>query len=49
MGYIRKKRQLKEIPECDVEQCHNLKKYTDPHTKKNYCSVACYRILNSSH
>ena len=40
---LQKKRQLKEIPECDV--CHNPKKYTDPHTKKNYCSVACYRIL----
>lgn len=42
---LQKKRQLKEIPECDVDQCHNPKKYTDPHTKKNYCSVACYRIL----
>lgn len=30
---------------CEVLSCRNGKKYRDPVTKKNYCSVSCYQEL----
>ena len=39
--------QPKIIPKCDVEGCKNIKKYTDPKTKKNYCSVECFKIIRN--
>ncbi len=31
--------------QCEVLSCRNSKKYRDPVTKKNYCSVSCYQEL----
>jgi hypothetical protein len=33
---------------CGVMNCQNIKKYKDPKTKTNYCSVDCYKILQNS-
>jgi hypothetical protein len=33
---------------CGVMNCSNLKKYRDPKTKVNYCSVDCYKLLKNS-
>ena len=44
---IQKPIQAKIIPKCDVIGCKNLKKYTDPKTKKNYCSVDCFKKIRS--
>ncbi len=30
---------------CEVFSCKNAKKYRDPVTLKNYCSVGCYQEL----
>ena len=37
----------KIIPKCDVIGCQNLKKYTDPKTKKNYCCVECFKKIRA--
>jgi len=33
---------------CQVAGCKNIKKYKDPLTKIDYCSVGCYKILKNS-
>lgn len=33
---------------CGVMNCPNIKKYKDPKTKINYCSVECYKILQNT-
>jgi hypothetical protein len=36
------------IKKCEVFNCKNDKKYKDPVTKLNYCSVNCYNVLKNS-
>lgn len=45
---LQKKRELKETPKCEVEGCKNLKRYTDPLTKKHYCSVNCFKKIREN-
>lgn len=33
---------------CEVMNCKNEKKYKDPITKTNYCSIPCYNILKNT-
>jgi len=33
---------------CQVQNCKNPKKYKDPKSKLFYCSVECYKNLNSN-
>ena len=33
---------------CQVKNCKKLKKYKDPKSKLDYCSLDCYRILKAS-
>lgn len=33
---------------CQVLNCKNQKKYTDPKTKKDYCSLTCYKLLKTN-
>ncbi len=37
-----------EKQKCGVLNCQNLKKYKDPITKTNYCSLNCYQIIKNS-
>ena len=45
--FNQQKKDLKPIPKCYVEGCHNLRKYTDPKTGFPYCSVQCFKILRN--
>ena len=34
---------------CQVKNCKKQKKYKDPKTKLDYCSLECYKILKTPH
>jgi hypothetical protein len=36
-----------KIQKCEIPNCQNIKKYRDPVTAKNYCSIQCYNILKN--
>lgn len=46
---FQKVKELTPIPKCDVDTCSNNKKYTDPVTKKHYCSVSCFKIIRDKY
>jgi hypothetical protein len=38
-----------ERKSCQVKNCKKQKKYKDPKTKIDYCSLECYHILREQH
>lgn len=37
-----------KLQKCEILNCQNNKKYRDPVTGKNYCSILCYNILKNT-